>query len=102
MLKLNSDIDKIKYILKLEYGYVIDSITNCHNVIVTSCSPKSVISPQREYCHRLEKEVVESYRDYKIPCAVCKKSGDKYLIIDGYHRVAANKNKDNIEIIVID
>ena len=102
LLKLNSDIDKIKYILKLEYGYVIDSITNCHNVIVTSCSPKSVISPQREYYHRLEKEVVESYRDYKIPCAVCKKSGDKYLIIDGYHRVAANKNKDNIEIIVID
>lgn len=102
LLKLNSDIDKIKYILELEYGYVIDSIANCHNIIMVNCSPKLVVYPQREYYHRLEKEVVESYKDYNIPCAVCKKSGDKYLIIDGYHRIAANKDKENIEIIVID
>lgn len=102
LLKLDSDIDKIKYILELEYGYVIDSIANCHNIIMVNCSPKSVVCPQREYYHRLEKEVVESYKDYNIPCAVCKKSGDKYLIIDGYHRIAANKDKENIEIIVID
>lgn len=102
LLKLNSDIDKIKYILELEYGYVIDSIANCHNIIIVNCSPKLVVYPQREYYHRLEKEVVESYKDYNIPCAVCKKSGDKYLIIDGYHRIAANKDKENIEIIVID
>ena len=67
LLKLDSDIDKIKYILELEYGYVIDSIANCHNIIMVNCSPKSVIYPQREYYHRLEKEVVESYKDYNIP-----------------------------------
>ena len=102
LLTLKSDIDKIKYILELEYGYVINSIENCHNVSITDCDPKLVIAPQKEYYHRLEKNVIESYKDYKIPCAVCKKNGDKYLIVDGYHRVSANKDKESIEIIVID
>ena len=102
LLTLNSDIDKIKYILELEYGYIIDSVKSCHNVSVIDCDPKLVIAPQQEYYHRLEKNVIESYKDYNIPCAVCKKNGDRYLIIDGYHRVAANKNRENIEIIVID
>ena len=101
LISLASDADKIKYILELEYGYVIESIENCHNISVISCDPKLVVTPQQEYYHRLEKDVVESYKDYKIPCAVCKKSGDKYLIIDGYHRVAANKDQESIEIIVI-
>lgn len=102
LLTLKNDIDKIKYILELEYGYVIDSVKNCCNVSIIDCDSKLVISPQQEYYHRLEKNVVESYKDYEIPRAVCKKNGDKYLIVDGYHRVAANKNKESIEIIVID
>lgn len=101
LITLKNDIDKIKYVLELEYGYVIESVDGCHNAMVTNCDPKLVIAPQQEYYHRLEKDVVESYKDYKIPCAVCKKNGDKYLIIDGYHRVAANKDKESIEIIVI-
>ena len=101
LFELKNNADKIKYILKLEYGYVIESIEKLHNVSVISCDPKLVVVPQQEYYHRLEKDVVESYKDYKIPCAVCKKSGDKYLIIDGYHRVAANKDKESIQIIVI-
>ena len=102
LIKLKSDADKIKYVLELEYGYVIESIENCHNVSVISCDPKLVVASQQEYYHRLEKNVVESYKDYKIPCAIYKKNGDRYLIIDGYHRVAANKEKECIEIIVID
>lgn len=102
LLTLNSDVDKIKYILELEYGYIIESISDCNNVSIIDCDPALVISPQKEYYHKLEKDVVESYKDYKIPCAVCKKNGDKYFIIDGYHRVAANKDKESIEIIVID
>lgn len=102
LITLKNDIDKIKYVLELEYGYVIESIDDCRNVAVIDCDPKLIVAPQQEYYHRLKNDVVESYKDYKIPCSVCKKNGDKYLIIDGYHRVAANKDKESIEIIVID
>lgn len=102
LLELKNDIDKIKYILQLEYGYVIESVENSNNISIINCNPKLIIFPQREYYRKLEKNVVDSYKGYKAPCAICKKQGDKYLIVDGYHRVAANQDEENITIIVIE
>ena len=102
VLSLNNDIEKLKCVLKLEYSYIIDSVQNATSVSIIDCNPSLIISPQDSYARRLEKDVVESYKDYNLPVAVCKKRGDYYLVIDGYHRVAAAQDKDSVEIIVIE
>lgn len=102
LLELKSDIDKIKYVLRLEYGYVIKSVEDANSISIVECNPELIVSPQMEYYRRLEKDVVDSYKGYEAPCAICKKCNDKYLTIDGYHRVAANQDKENITIIVIE
>lgn len=101
-LSLNNDIEKLKCILKLEYSYIIDSVQNATSASIIDCNPSLIISPQDSYARRLEKDVVESYKDYNLPVAVCKKRGDYYLVIDGYHRVAAARNKENVEIILLE
>lgn len=101
VLEMANDLQKLKYILELEYGYVIDFVQNATSVSILECSPSMVISAQDTYYHRLEKDVVESYKDYNLPCAVCKKRGDHYVVIDGYHRVAAAQDKESIDIILV-
>lgn len=102
VLRLNDNLQKLKYILELEYGYVIDSVQNATSVSIIDCNPSMIISRQDSYARRLEKDVVESYKDYNLPVAVCKKRGDYYAVIDGYHRVAAAQNKDSVEIILVE
>lgn len=102
VLELKNDIDKIKYVLQLEYGYTIESIKDSNYANIIDCDTKLIVFPQKEYYRKLESDVIDSYKDYSAPCAICKKQGDKYLIIDGYHRVAANQDKENITIIVIE
>ena len=80
----------------------IDSIQNATSLSIIECNPSLIISPQDSYARRLEKDIVESYKDYNLPVAVCKKRGDYYAVIDGYHRVAAAQNKDSVEIILVE
>ena len=102
VLGMDNDLQKLKYILELEYGYVIGSVQNATSISVLECSPSMVITAQDTYYHKLEKDIIDSYRDYNLPCAVCKKREDYYIVIDGYHRVAAAQNKENIDIILIE
>lgn len=100
--KLNKDIDKIKYCLEFEYGYLIDSVKNTTRVSLVRLYPSELIVPQREYFHRLFTSVVDYYKDIKLPICICIKDNDKYRLIDGYHRYAANEDKETIVIIVLE
>ena len=99
---LNEDIDKIKCCLNFEYGYLIDSVRNATNVSVVTVSPKTVYCPQREYFHKLSTSVIDHYKSIQIPICVCIGNTDNYRLIDGYHRYAASKDKENVDIIVLE
>ena len=109
VLKLESDIEKIKYILKLEYSYLIDRLLSVTSVSIEEVSTEKIKLPQREYFVKLSKEVIEDYKDRKLPVAVCIKNKDKfhdaydtYTLVDGYHRFVANKNRATNKIIILE
>lgn len=102
MLGLSSDIEKIKYVLNMEYGYLIDRVAGTTSAVIQEVDTKKINLPQQEYFIKLSKEVIEEYKDRKLPVAVCIKNENKYILVDGYHRWVANKDRDTIEIVVLE
>lgn len=109
LTNLCSDIEKIKYVLNMEYGYLIDRVANTTSVAIEKVATDKIELPQKEYFVKLSKEVIEDYKDRKLPIAVCAKQKDRlideldrYVLIDGYHRWIANKDRDAVEIVVLE
>ena len=109
MLELESEIEKIKYVLNLEYGYLIDRVANKTSVIIEEVNTEKIKLPQTEYFIKLNREVIEDYKDRKLPVAVCIKQKDRvleefdrYILVDGYHRYVANKDRKTNKIIVLE
>ena len=102
LLNLESDIEKIKYILELEYGYLIPRATNSTSASVQIVNTERIHLPQTEYFMKLSKEVIEEYKNRELPVAVCIKKEYAYLLIDGYHRFVANKDRSMNKIIVLE
>lgn len=84
-------IDQVKAVLKMEYGYVLPQLLPLKNVTVLKINKSNLQLPNNEYYQRLERDVLESYKDYKGPVGVVTDAGNgKYRLIDGNHRCAAN------------
>ena len=101
MLALRTDLEKIKYCLKLEYNYLIDCVEAVDYADIITVSTNNIRLPQTEYFIKLSNNVIEEYKNRKLPVAVCIRDGDKYRLIDGYHRFVANKDRDRIDIVVL-
>ena len=101
LLKLSSDIEKIKYVLNLEYGYLINKVSTTTSAVIEQVATNKIELPQKEYFIKLSKEVIEDYKNRKLPVAVCIKTEDRYVLVDGYHRWVANKEQDINAIVVL-
>lgn len=97
LLKL-SDTDKIKYVLKLEYGYILDVLEN-KDFEICEVERSSIIFGQEGHYKKLDKGMVEKYKDYELPRGICIQDGEKYRVIDGYHRISACQD-EKVKIIV--
>lgn len=109
LLELKSDLEKIQYVLRLEYGYLIDRVLCATSATIEEVSTEKIKLPQREYFVKLSKKVIEDYRDRKLPVAVCIKNKDRfydafdtYTLVDGYHRFVANQDRKANKIIVLE
>lgn len=102
MLALNTVLEKIQYCLKLEYGYLIDCVESATSAAIIEVSPNNIRPPQKEYFVKVDKNVIEEYKDRKLPIAVCVRDDNRYRLIDGYHRFVANKDRDSVEIIILE
>lgn len=102
MLALNTNIEKIKYCLKLEYHYLLDCVETASLAHIVRMPPNNIHLPQTEYFIKLENNVIEEYKNRKLPIAVCIRDEGKYRLIDGYHRFVANKEKDSVNIVVLE
>lgn len=109
LLTLEGDIEKIKYILELEYGYLLDKVAYKTSATIEEVDTEKIKLPQQEYFMKLSKEVVEDYKNRELPVAVCIKEKDRfheaydrYILVDGYHRFVANKDRKMSKIIVIE
>lgn len=104
ILKLEDDIDKIKYCLRVEYKYLIPSVEETKYVSIGEASVKDIVIPNKEYFIRLSENAIEDYKidNGDLPLAICIHDGNKYKLVDGYHRFVANQDKNEIPIIVLE
>ena len=92
MLSLSDD-DKIKYVLKKEYGYLLDGLENAAFEI--KFVEYSDILPPDDYRKVKGKSV-----DFNAPIGIYKPIGEKYRIIDGHHRWKNSEDRKYVYIIV--
>lgn len=102
ILSFDTDLEKIKYCLKREYGYLLDSVKNASSVYIADVSIDEIMLPQMEYLKKVNRKVIEAYTDINLPIAVCIKDDDKFRLIDGYHRFAANSDRKRVSIVVLE
>lgn len=102
LIALSSAIEKVKYCLELEYGYLIDRVSTCTHAYVEHVDSAYVHLPNTEYFVRLKDTVIDSYKNRSLPVAVCVKDGIRYRLLDGYHRFVANSERDVFDVIVLE
>ncbi len=102
VIALETNIEKIKYCLKLEYNYLIDRVESASFAHILKIAPSAIRLPQTEYFIKLENSVIEDYKDRKLPVAICVRDEKCYRLIDGYHRYIANKDRDKVDIVVLE
>ncbi len=87
-----SDIEMIKYVLEIEYGYLLEELKNTQTVKIKDISIND-ISFQEDY--RKKVDISENYYDEKftLPRGIfLPKDNNKFRLIDGYHRVVKAKS----------
>jgi hypothetical protein len=99
-LNSSSKDDQIKFVLELEYGYVLDSLKDVSFEIVDS-QKKDLIAGNEVYRKKVQKG---TYKKHNLPVGIYLEDGNKFRLIDGYHRfvdlVCPSKDSDSFEVIV--
>jgi hypothetical protein len=90
-----SDINKILYVLNIEYDIPATSLQNYSNAIVKSI-PINHIMFNPAFFNKYE------YNDYFLPRGICIQNKDlTYLIIDGHNRISQDIRHEKTEINII-
>jgi hypothetical protein len=102
-LFLDTIEDKVKYILELEYGKVID-LLNYNNFEIIEIDKSEIEFTNKNHFEIVSKKDLKFYKNYPYIYGVVsknqKKHGKNYKIIDGYHRISS-ADKKTIKVILI-
>lgn len=88
--------EKIKYVLKFEYGYLTDELKSGGFELV-DINKSDIEWVNEKNLDLVSKKGLNHYRKYELPRGVVKKVGDKYHIIDGQHRIYSS-SKEKIKV----
>ena len=99
MLKLKDCTEKIKYVLTGEYGYLLGSLKELTFKLKT-IKYSDIHIPNDDYCRRIDQDIVKKYAEHALPIGIVRFDGEKHILVDGYHRFAAMKNKEEVEVFV--
>ena len=80
LLALETDLEKIKYVLEIEYGYLLDRVKASTHAYISTVYTRAIDLPQQEYFVKLDKAVIEDYKNRKLPIAVCLECGGRYNV----------------------
>lgn len=95
----NDVVKKIEFLLKKEYGYIDERLVG-KNWDLEIVNMDDIVFPNSEHYKSIYTGL-EYYGDatYKLPRGILLKSGNKYKVIDGYHRFK-NTRESLVEAIV--
>lgn len=91
-INLPSLKEKVEYLLKIEYGKVLPELANCRYESI-AIDKEDVIFGSKGHIDRVSKKALDFYSDrsYSGIRGIVVKSGDKWRVIDGYHRIFSTK-----------
>lgn len=98
LLIQSSDAKKLEFILKLEYGYVLDELEGKTPVIKEILKDRLKFG-QQDHLKKLDRDAVDYYKDYELPRGLVVHYGPLYKVIDGYHRISAC-NEEITKVVV--
>ena len=95
--------EKLFSVLKLEYGYVLDTLAQFDNWEIIKVPVKQIRAGAIKHYVKLDAEIVKTYDKYELPIGICIKGlkTPKYRLMDGYHRYASAVNRKVEEVKVI-
>jgi hypothetical protein len=96
--KLYTLKDRMEYLLKLEYNYLLDDIID-KNYSIEEIDIELLDFPQKSHLRKISKEK-SLYENYDLIFGITIFKNNRYKLIDGYHRCSETKNK-KIKVIVI-
>ena len=84
--------EKIEYLLNVEYGKVLPELSNCNYESIV-IDKDDVIFGVEKHLNKVMKKDLDFYSDknYIGLRGIVVKSGDKWRIVDGYHRIFTTK-----------
>jgi hypothetical protein len=83
--------------LESEYGYILESIEELDNFEIRNIAKKDIIFGNDGHYKKCEDHDKYEHKDYPLGFVII--DGDKYKLIDGYHRLLATKEK-NVDVVV--
>jgi uncharacterized protein YqkB len=91
---------RIEFILNLENGWIIDEVKDSKYEL-QEVDRDDIIFGNLEHYKRVQREDLDFYsdRNYKGIRGIVKKDGDKWKIIDGYHRLSKTENR-KVKVLV--
>lgn len=103
-LETLSDIEMVKYVLSVEYGYLLSDIEATNTATIKNVPLKDILQNNTEYRKKVSKEDSSFYEDYNLPVGVCLKKDSGIRLIDGYHRLAqaTYQNKKKVDVIILE
>lgn len=84
--------DKMEYLLKLEYGYILDSLQNC-NYQIEEVEKDSIFFPQKAHYEKVKNKNNYKNRPKDNIMGLCLFQDGSYRVIDGYNRLSQSKSK---------
>lgn len=76
--------DRIRYVLEEEYQSLLPELVNCKFKEI-EVNISDIFIPNKEY-HKKIKDLDSVYNEFMLPIGIYKQEGNKYRLIDGYHR----------------
>ncbi|KKM63404.1 hypothetical protein LCGC14_1511760, partial [marine sediment metagenome] len=98
-LLLKTDKSRVEFLLKNEYGYLLPTVENCKWSVIR-VAVKDITLPNPDHYKRLDKKIVQQYRDTQDGLPQCVCVGDNFRLVDGYHRFAARQEKARKILII--
>jgi hypothetical protein len=84
--------EKVEYLLNVEYGKVLPEIADSsyESIVIAK---EDIIFGSKGHLDRVMKKDLDFYsdRNYSGIRGIVKKAGDKWRVIDGYHRIFSTK-----------
>lgn len=82
------DMEKVRFTLNLEYGHILDCLKHENlRCYVQNVSLNDIEAYNKDYMRKIDDASMFYGEDYLLPRGILLKTGNKFRIIDGYHRV---------------